>query len=387
MTVILTSYNHERHLRQAIESVLHQTFSDFDLIIADDASTDGSWDIISSYNDTRIHTIRYGENTYGWFINDILLNEEILSDYIAIHHSDDIWEPQKLEKQVKFLDDNLNIGAVFTDAIIIGESNEILYENSIFNQKNRDRYNWLNHFFYIGNALCHPSILARRELFKTCGVYRYGLNQLGDFDLWIRLCFKYDIHVLPEKLMRLRVLKNNLNASAIRIDTRIRQQFEFLKILDNFRKIKTFEELIKIFPSAQKYETIEEHDIEFMLGLISLDTTEALYKDIIHLFGATLIFEALNDNNRSKNIEKFYGFTQRDFASLSGKNDIFSVELKNNIKSLKLLLEKKDNEIELLIKEKKYLKQLLLEIQNSRAWRVITFLRDVRQSLIERFNV
>ncbi|MBL0268159.1 MAG: glycosyltransferase family 2 protein [Chitinophagaceae bacterium] len=117
-------------MRDCIESVLNQTYSDFELIIGDDASTDGSWDIIQSYTDPRIHAYRHETNRMGGIINELVLSGRVSSDYIAIHSSDDIWEPQKLEKQVAFLDAHAHIGAIFTNVSIIGEESELLADGT-----------------------------------------------------------------------------------------------------------------------------------------------------------------------------------------------------------------------------------------------------------------
>ncbi len=405
VSIILTSYNHAKYLRESIESILNQTYSDFELIIGDDASTDESWDIIQSYTDPRIYAYRHETNRMGGIINELVLSGRASSDYIAIHSSDDIWEPQKLEKQVAFLDAHAHIGAIFTNVSIIGEESELLADGThpyqmVFDQPNRSRYEWLNYFFCVGNALCHPSVLIRRACYVDCGIYRYGLLQLGDFDLWVRLCLKYEIHVLPEKLFRLRVRSNEMNASADRPDSRVRRQFEILKILDNFKNVLTFEELVKIFPSAEKYIRSDGFDAGFVLGMISLEA-KTFYGNISHLFGLALLFEALNDPDRSNKVAKLYDFTQKDFAGLSARYDVFSVELLFNLtlqiaekkeeismlvkeqeQKISMLVKDQEQKISTLVKEKNNLNQLLLEIQGSRAWKLVTTYRKIQAGLI-----
>ena len=92
ISVILTSYNHEKFLRQSIESVLDQTYQDFEFIIVDDCSTDHSWKIICEYKDRypQIIAIRHDYNWHGGSIDDAVRNYAS-GDYIAVHHSDDIW--------------------------------------------------------------------------------------------------------------------------------------------------------------------------------------------------------------------------------------------------------------------------------------------------------
>ncbi len=383
VSVILTSYNHAKYLRESIESVLNQTYADFELIIGDDASTDESWEIIQSFTDPRIIAYRH-ETTRMGIINELVLSGKLRGDYIAIHHSDDVWEAQKLEKQVAFLDDNPQVGAIFTNVLLIGENGEPFFDEAqsdqktVFDQPYRTRYEWLNYFFCVGNALCHPSVLIRRACYEDCGVYRHGLLQLGDFDLWIRLCLKYEIYTLPEKLFRLRVRANETNASANRPDSRIRRQFEFLKVLDNYRNVLTFDELLKIFPSVADYSRLEGFDAGFILGMISLET-ETFYGSVTHLFGLTLLFEALNDPDRSSRIAALYGFTQKDFAELSARYDVFSFEL---VANLTTQVADQTQEIKSLIEERNRVVQNLLEIQGSRAWKLVTAFREIQARLI-----
>ena len=100
VSVILISYNHEKFIREAIESVLNQTFTDFELIIWDDASSDDSWAIINSYNDSRIKAFLNDETRRGIYGINKAISEVASGEYLAIHHSDDVWASEKLQKQV-----------------------------------------------------------------------------------------------------------------------------------------------------------------------------------------------------------------------------------------------------------------------------------------------
>lgn len=362
VSVILTSFNHAKYLKEAIDSALNQTFSDFELIIWDDASTDESWQIITSYSDTRIRPFRNEVQKKGvWGLNKAI-SEIAVGEYIAIHHSDDIWESQKLEKQVAFLDVHPEIGAVFSNAVIITENGKLL-ENStniyykIFEQPNRTRHDWLNHFFCRGNALCHPSLLIRKTCYAEHEPYRSGFGLLADLDAWVRLCLKHDIFIIPEKLVRYRVRAKRMNASTDP-KTRIRRPFEFLQVLNNYKKIVTPEELIKVFPSAEKYIKPEGCDVAFALGMIALELKP--YK-VTELFGLSLIFEALNDPDRARIIQDLYGFTSKDFVPVIAKHDVFSTEL---------LADQAAQIQELSLS--------LAEITNSKAWKLVMVLRKLR---------
>jgi len=358
VTVVLTSYNHAKYLRESIESVLSQTFKDLRLIIMDDSSTDESWEIITSYQDPRIIALQIKKNeaTAHEYMD---LADLIKSSFIAIQHSDDIWEPEKLQKQVEYLERNPNIGAVFTQAQIIGEGGEPFtdtthFYSKVFDQPNRTRFEWLNYFFYYGNGLCHPSVVIRRECYVELGVYRKGLNQTADYDMWIRLCLKYDIHILQEKLTRFRVRAEEKNTSGNRSDVHIRAEFEIFHLLENYLQISAYEDLVQVFPLAKKYYHVDGYDIGFILGRIALEVEDQSHQ----LFGLNLLFSALNDRDRFNKINRLYNFGVNEFIELTAKYDVFSIE---RLKTLNLKLDEsnekykdtiaKVNEIELVNKK------------------------------------
>ena len=327
VSVILTSFNHARYLRESIESVLGQTFRDFELMIWDDGSTDDSWNIISSYRDPRIRAFRNRSQTGGAYIRKAIL-KVAAGGTIAIHHSDDVWEPQKLEKQVDYLSKHPETGAVFTWASIIDDDGQPFKDEShfyyrIFEQPNRTRFEWLNYFFYHANALCHPSVLIRKACYRECGVYRSGFAQLPDLDMWVRLCMKYEIHVLPEKLVRFRVRRDEQNVSGDRPSARIRHQFEFWRILGNYRSIPTVADLARIFPVAAKYLTEGDAHGDFALAMLSIEERE---NPLVQLFGLTILFELLNTPSQARMLAELHEFTNLDFLELTARYDVFSVE-------------------------------------------------------------
>ena len=379
VSVILTSYNHANYLREAIDSVLHQTFSDFEFIIWDDASSDESWEIIRSYSDPRIRAVRNETYQRGGNLRRALL-QGVKGEYVAVHHSDDAWEPQKLETQVAFLDGHPQIGAIFTNVLVIGENSQPLADNShsyqkIFDQPNRSRYEWLNRFFYYGNVLCHPSVLIRKTCYEECGLYRYGFAQLTDFDMWVRLCLKFEIHVLPEKLLRLRIRSNAMNASGNRPDARTRMPFETLQILNNYRAIQGPDEFLKIFPKADQYVRPDGFEPDFALAMTALEPDTS---PVLQLFGLQILFDALNDPQKGKRLQQLYSFGHADFIALTGSHDVFSLEQKS-----KLSTQVKDLTALLIEKEQALgrLSALLAEIQSSRAWKVFSAYRSIRAKL------
>lgn len=380
VTVILTSYNHAKYLRESIDSVINQTFPDFELIIWDDASSDGSWEMIQSYSDSRIKAFRNNEQKLARYGINKAIEEVARGQYIAIHHSDDAWFPERLEKQVAFLDANPHIGAVFSDVLVIDENSNLLPENShlyqkIFVQPNRSRHEWLNHFFYKGNALAHPSVLIQKKCYSDCGLYRYGFPA-ADHDMWVRLCMQYEIHVLPEKLIRLRIRDNEANVSASRPDSRLKGYFQTLQILRNYTKIVLPDELRRIFPDADHYIKPKGFIPPFILAMMALEVQQT--HNILKLFGLKLLFELMNAPESRRKVEEIYGFTIKDYFEYIGKHDVFSIELARQLRESTaqkdVLLAEKDA----VLAQKD---ALLQEIINSKGWKFITAIRTIKSKL------
>jgi len=323
VSVILTSRNHEKFLDEAIQSVLAQTYRNFELIIWDDASTDSSWSIIQQYNDSRIRAFNNDVQRYGAYNVNKAISEIAQGEYIAIHHSDDVWEPEKLEKQVYFLDQHPETGAVFSWINIIdddGNINNDVYLYEIFRQDNKTRHEWLRHFFLAGNALCHPTVLIRKQCYTDCGLYSLALWQLPDFDMWIRLCFRHEIHVLPEYLVKFRWKHDGTNTSAVNRQTLNRTGFEYYMILNNYCRIASIEEFLKIFPFSEKYCIKPDSDLEFALAMTAIETnSSAKYR----LFGLQLLYKLMISPEKAEKIHVVHHFGYMDFMNISKQMQIF----------------------------------------------------------------
>ncbi|WP_279387772.1 methyltransferase, TIGR04325 family [Roseicella frigidaeris] len=217
VSVVLPTYNHELYVAEAIQSVLTQSFDDLELVITDDGSTDDTARIVNSFPDSRISAKIIRPNSgYSNTLNKSLARCK--GEYLALHCSDDVFHPGKLERQVAFLDANPGIAAVFGKADFIDEHGRPCapdshpYEHAFIDDL-PDRFAWLRHFFLRGNALCHPTAMMRRAVLSDIGPYDPLLVQLQDFDFWIRLVSRHEIRVLDEPLIAYRVLGEGKNTS------------------------------------------------------------------------------------------------------------------------------------------------------------------------------
>jgi glycosyltransferase involved in cell wall biosynthesis/predicted SAM-dependent methyltransferase len=330
VSIIMASYNHEKYVADTIDSVLSQTFVDFEFIITDDGSSDSTPDIIKKYakKDKRIKVYTFSKNQGACIATENSF-KYVKGKYIAIINSDDIWFLNKLEKQVKFLDSNKNIGAVFSFAEFI-DNKGVFFDlpdtegyKKVFHQKNRGRHQWLNHFFYNGNCLCHPSILIRKECYDVCGFYKKELASLPDFDMWIRLCMKYDIHIIQENLIKFRLHDNN--ESGNRIENNLRHMNELYQVLSNYLDISSTDEFFKIFPNSVKFR--DEKLIKFYIAQLTLKHSNVNYQT----FGLNTLYNLFENSDMAYFIEKKCNFKYTDLHKLSRETDVFNLKKLHNL--------------------------------------------------------
>ena len=325
VSIVIPAYNHEKYVRECVQSVLDQTYQDFEIIITDDGSSDGTVNVIRKFDNSRIQLYTHANNKgVCATINNCI--QKAAGEYIAVLNSDDIWEPTKLEKQVAYLDSHPEIGAVFSKVAFIDAASDLigfekLPHSRTFEKENRSRYEWLKYFFFSGNCLCHPSILIRKKCHEYVGLYNKRMFNLHDLDMWVRLCFKYEIHILDEKLVRFRIRAGEANAGADTMPNRIRIRFEHMQILNHYLKINDKQFFLNIFPEAQKYGKVESKYIPYFLGRLALKVKYNSW----HLWGLQTLFNFLGQKDVAISLEKKYGFRYRDFYNLTAQHDIFNI--------------------------------------------------------------
>ena len=186
VSVIIPVYNTEKYVGEAIESILAQTFTDFELIIVDDGSSDGSPEIIREYegHDARIRVIRFARNAGEWKARSAGL-AAARGEFIAWQDSDDISLPERLEKQARFLQANPDTGAVGVYARVVTEDLQPTYDRE---PPAGHAEIILNHYVGVFTAaFVHASMMLRRNLLLEAGDYDESLRYGADCDLLTRL--------------------------------------------------------------------------------------------------------------------------------------------------------------------------------------------------------
>jgi glycosyltransferase involved in cell wall biosynthesis len=196
VTVLMPVYNGERYLREAIDSILSQTFRDFEFLIINDGSTDGSVGIINSYTDSRIRLVN-NETNLGRCAAPNKGLDLAKGEYLARMDCDDISLPTRLEKQVDFLIANPDVGVCGTwIRLFMGAENIIKYPLT---------HEAIKCHLLLGCQLAHSSVMLRKNVFSAHQLY-YDVNckLAEDYDLWTRSSYVTYLANIPEILVKYR---------------------------------------------------------------------------------------------------------------------------------------------------------------------------------------
>jgi len=194
VSVIIPVYNRRDQLKKAVISVLNQTYGDFELIIVDDGSSDNPEDILRICPDSRIRLINQRNRGVSSARNNGVLNSKY--ELIAFLDSDDEWKPDKLEKQIRFLNENPLCGICYT-----GE--QWIRDGDIFSHpKSKRKYEGYVFKYCLEDCFIGCStVIMRRHLFFDAGMFDESLPVCEDYDLWLKISAKYPIFIIREPLI------------------------------------------------------------------------------------------------------------------------------------------------------------------------------------------
>lgn len=244
--ICIPAYNAEATIGATIRSILAQTYSNLTMLVVDNQSTDGTVDVVQSFDDARITLHRNPVNLGGEgnFNRCIALAK---GKYTAIYHADDIYEPEMVEKQVSFLERNPGAGAVFTEARLIDEKSQFIGEirapGTLASPD--DLYNFKAVFKAVlqhSNFLICPSVLARTSVYQEdVKAWRGELFGSGaDLDVWLRIAKHHAIGIIREPLMRYRIGQSQWSAR-IRMST---APGAILRIFDHYLEDVSIREML-----------------------------------------------------------------------------------------------------------------------------------------------
>jgi glycosyltransferase involved in cell wall biosynthesis len=254
VSVVMPVYNCEKYLKDAIDSVLAQTYKNIELLIVNDGSTDSSKKIILSYKDPRIRFFENESNSGIVYTRNKGL-DYASGEYVATLDSDDIALPERIEKQVDFLEKNRDYAmcGTFYDTI---DSNGKFLKKIKFPTSNKD----ITTFLVLGNCFCNSTIMARTQLAKDLK-YTPGYDIVEDYELWYRMSRRAKIANLPFCGTLYRVHANSISVA---------------KMNDMFARVKKINN--RILADLNLEFSAEELEVHSSL----LNRNIAFFKDDIH---------------------------------------------------------------------------------------------------------
>lgn len=220
ISVLMPVYNAAPYLAEAIESVLGQSFEDFEFLIHDDGSTDGSWAILKDYarRDPRIRISQADNAGIARVLNR--MSEQARGAYLARMDADDICVPERFARQLEVLEAAPELALVSSDCLVIDEAGRpIHYVEVPLSHKEIDNLHMRGHC-----AIRHPTVMMRRTALMQAGGYDPAIRYAEDLDLWLRMAEHGELSNLPEVLLQYRI--HDGSVSSTHRDTQTRETRE-----------------------------------------------------------------------------------------------------------------------------------------------------------------
>jgi glycosyltransferase involved in cell wall biosynthesis len=205
VSVIIPTYNRARFIREAIESVVEQSFSDLELIVIDDGSTDETAEIVGAFNDKRLNFVRQENRGRSAARNRAIASAR--GRYIAFLDSDDMYLRDKLAKQVSYMDLHPELGMIYTSATCIDGEGKPLDSERYKAWAEGQIYKQVAFFQPVTITL--PTVMVRREVLDTVGGFDEAMNRFEDTDLWRRIAKHHRIGMLVQPTCILRTHDDN----------------------------------------------------------------------------------------------------------------------------------------------------------------------------------
>jgi len=206
VSVVIPAYNAAATLSETLASVFAQTFTDYEVVVVDDGSTDSTREVLARYHDRVRVLSKMNEGKPASTRNLGVRNAR--GDYVAFLDADDRWRPEKLELQVAVLDQNPAVGLVYTGAVVIdAEGRELKVRSCSPEARGR-----IDRLLSVRNVMVGSSVVARRRAIEEAGGFDENLTSIENWDLWVRIARRWSVEFVDQPLTLYRVHAGNRSA-------------------------------------------------------------------------------------------------------------------------------------------------------------------------------
>lgn len=209
ISVVIPAYNAAQTIEETIHSVQNQTFSDFEIIVVNDGSTDNTWDIINQFDDPRIKAFSYDNAGVSVTRNRGIAHAS--GEFIAFLDADDLWTPDKLASQLQAINSSPNVAVAYSWTSYFHEIGEMVYPgNPVYGEGNV--YPEMLQWNFIASG---SNILVRRHAVEDVGGFDPDLPPCEDWDFYLRLAEKYQFALVPKHQIIYRQSSTSATASKL----------------------------------------------------------------------------------------------------------------------------------------------------------------------------
>jgi glycosyltransferase involved in cell wall biosynthesis len=206
VSVVIPAYNRADLIGETLDSVLAQTFRDFEIVVVDDGSTDGTPAVLARYTDHNVRVIRQENQGEGAARNTGI--GAARGDYIALVDSDDLWVPVKLERQMTVLNQRPNLMWVYSDAFVFdSNTGKRLFS---FSERGCQYAGDVARELLLRDFIASPTPVIHRSVFQELGMFNYD-HRDSDWDMWLRIAAKYPVGLVPEALAGYRLHSGSIS--------------------------------------------------------------------------------------------------------------------------------------------------------------------------------
>lgn len=317
VSIALIAYNQEQFISKSIESILNQSYQNFELLIGDDCSTDMTFEVISSYKDERIKLFKT-EFNIGINGNLNLLVANASGDYVVFIAGDDKLRQNYLATIMKYFKQMPNIDVLYQQLCAIDKDDNYIMGGgdsyySFVPQRSLEQN--LHIAFMQGNIFCSPGMAMRKRVVDKIFPLPYCFVNFQDYAMHLDILRDFNVYVLDEILIDYRISGKNISINNERY--LLREDLEMNFLMDYFLKIKDVKLLKRVFANELAIDSMQPYadTIPFFLGQMAFKSPHLKRRE----WGYHTIMKFLSKKNNFSTVYKRYNFTCKDYLNLVEK--------------------------------------------------------------------